>query len=383
MKRWMILCLVPLILGNSAAQAVGSSPTTRIVYVAEKVFSNEGKGQIYLLNPDDGTTRLLADAGQAGVLYFKNLNWSGEQFVFDDPGGLYLLDMEGHVQRLLSAKSEHVHFISPSAGSEIRPAERTPAWSPDGRWIALVLGSGDFETLNVFRLYLLDTSLPGEQTQDDLRFVAEVEYPWWDAVNPTASFAWSPDSQKLAFLAPTQDTVDLKVLDIVTGATITIASRGLYDGTQGPAWSPDGAWLAFYSDNAGSSAWGNIFRIHSEGGDLQPLLPEDRVPYVPTWSPDGQWIAMLEYSGDNTYLDRMKADGSALQRLTTALPGSLMAWSPDGEWIAYIGPRCGFDEAGNSKECLYRIQADGTGIPQLLVQAESFSQNSLLWISEK
>jgi WD40-like Beta Propeller Repeat len=56
-----------------------------------------------------------------------------------------------------------------------------------------------------------------------------------------------------------------------------------------PAWSPDGAWIAFATPDG-------IARIPSEGGPAEVLVPasgvnSDRLPTQPAWSPDGRYLA--------------------------------------------------------------------------------------------
>ena len=52
-----------------------------------------------------------------------------------------------------------------------------------------------------------------------------------------------------------------------------------------PRWSPDGNWLAFFSDRGGPA---DVWKIHVDGSDLTQLT--DFTGGVPVWSPDGQRI---------------------------------------------------------------------------------------------
>jgi len=108
-------------------------------------------------------------------------------------------------------------------------AERDPAWSPDGKWIAYFSDeSGEYA------LHLKDQSGLGEVKKINLG-------------NPPSFFyspAWSPDSKKIAF---TDKRLNLWYVDIEKGSP-TKVTTDLYDawGVQlDPQWSPDSKWLTY------------------------------------------------------------------------------------------------------------------------------------------
>jgi Tol biopolymer transport system component len=51
---------------------------------------------------------------------------------------------------------------------------------------------------------------------------------------------------------------------------------------RGPTWSPDGGWLAFYSDRDGD--W-DIYVMASDGSDVVKLTGERSNDQVPAWRP--------------------------------------------------------------------------------------------------
>jgi eukaryotic-like serine/threonine-protein kinase len=97
-------------------------------------------------------------------------------------------------------------------------------------------------------------------------------------------------------------------------------------------WSPDGKWIA-YSD------WHNIYRISSDGGAPEPLLPGGDNEVSPSWSRDGKSVFFNYYP----FPDH---PDSAIQIIdlsthhVTGMPSSrgyyFPSWSPDGKYLVAI-----------------------------------------------
>lgn len=96
-----------------------------------------------------------------------------------------------------------------------------------------------------------------------------------------------------------------------------------------PAWSPDGAKIAFGSGRSGSS---DVYVMNADGTGTTQLTSGKDNDTHPTWSPDGNRIAFVR-AGD-IYV--MKADGSDLRRISDIdAEEADPAWSPDGSLLAY------------------------------------------------
>lgn len=108
-------------------------------------------------------------------------------------------------------------------------AERYPAWSPDGKWIAYFSDeSGEYE------LHLREQSGLGELKKISLGQPPSYFY----------SPVWSPDSKKIAYH---DKRLNLWYVDIEKGAPVKV-DTDLYDKpfrTLDPAWSPDSRWIAY------------------------------------------------------------------------------------------------------------------------------------------
>ena len=148
----------------------------------------------------------------------------------------------------------------------------SPAWSPDGQYLAYV----SFETKHSgVYVQLVRT---GERRQVSAR------------AGVNGAPAWSPDGRKLALtLGGGAGNPDIYILDLNTQDLIRITDDPAID-TE-PAWAPDGRSLYFTSDRAGSP---QIYQIAA-----QPGAHPRRITFTGTYnarprvSPDGTQLAMV------------------------------------------------------------------------------------------
>jgi tricorn protease len=104
-----------------------------------------------------------------------------------------------------------------------------------------------------------------------------------------------------------------------------------------PAWSPDGKWIAYFSDESGEyalhlaeqSGFGSIKKISL--GDPPSFF------YTPVWSPDSKKILYTDKRLNLWYVDvdkgaPVKIVSDRFEDPTSALTGT---WSPDSKWITY------------------------------------------------
>jgi len=104
-----------------------------------------------------------------------------------------------------------------------------------------------------------------------------------------------------------------------------------------PAWSPDGKWIASFSDAPGEYAL--FLRDQSGLGEIKKIdLGETHSYYYsPVWSPDSKKIAYTDKSLNLWYIDIEKGVKSKAD--TNTFDGSERdmnpRWSPDSRWIVY------------------------------------------------
>jgi Tol biopolymer transport system component/DNA-binding winged helix-turn-helix (wHTH) protein len=105
-------------------------------------------------------------------------------------------------------------------------------------------------------------------------------------------------------------------------------------------WSPDGSRLAIMARQPGK-AW-QIYLVAADGGDVQPVLKEQRNAADPSWSADGE---SLVYGRVNDALGKENSERTLhIVNLKTGqidqIPGSnglfSPRWSPDGRYIAAL-----------------------------------------------
>jgi Tol biopolymer transport system component len=127
-----------------------------------------------------------------------------------------------------------------------------------------------------------------------------------------------------------------------------LASFGLSSDAQlrlrGPAWSPDGQQLVwFVQDDSQPGGSNSIGLFDLQARTVQFLHPHrpgggGAASPVPAWSHDGQWLAFhtQEPNANNTGLWVMRIDGRQEEEynLDTGYKMARPVWSPDGRWLA-------------------------------------------------
>lgn len=139
-----------------------------------------------------------------------------------------------------------------------------------------------------------------------------------------SQICWSSRKDRLALSASKTDseggakTSGLWVFRIDTGEVVRVLAQGIIDC---PAWSPDGAKLAYYANGAV-----NIYDTNTKNS--RRLADGDS----PTWSPDGKWIAVKKGKA-YWLLDPETGAGKVLFTRNNAF--TPLWWSPDSQYVVY------------------------------------------------
>ncbi|MFN2453720.1 MAG: PDZ domain-containing protein [Pyrinomonadaceae bacterium] len=104
-----------------------------------------------------------------------------------------------------------------------------------------------------------------------------------------------------------------------------------------PAWSPDGKWIAYFSDEAGEYAL--HLRDQTGRGDVRKinLGSAPSFYYSPTWSPDSKRIAYTDKRLNLWYVDLQRGAPVRVDANAYDNPFSVIDpnWSPDSRWLVY------------------------------------------------
>ena len=105
-----------------------------------------------------------------------------------------------------------------------------------------------------------------------------------------------------------------------------------------PAWSPDGKWIAYWSDASGEyELW--IDQPDKEGAAKKLTNYGPGYRYALCWSPDSKKIAFIDKAMKIKIYDIAKNEtidvDHALRWSDGNLSGFSCSWSPDSRWLAY------------------------------------------------
>jgi TolB protein len=151
-------------------------------------------------------------------------------------------------------------------------------------------------------------------------------------------FAVAPDGERIAYsLVNEARGADLWLMER-DGANPRLLVQCDADLCTVPAWSPDGARLAFSREPAGLTPGTpngppRVWTVTLATGEAGPAYQDSQVlGYGPTWSPDGRRLAFFDGSNSSIRLLDLQTQQEML--IQTRM-GTVGAWSPDGRQMVY------------------------------------------------
>jgi len=165
-----------------------------------------------------------------------------------------------------------------------------------------------------------------------------------DASKIINSFTISPDGKRLGFDA----RGDIFTVPVTSGVTKDLTlSSGVHD--RDVAWSPDGKYFSFISDQTGED---EIYIINQDGSEPAAQITKnaDTYKYFPVWSPDSKKLLWSDKMLRLQYVDIESKEVTVVAE-TREFEYNDYVWSPDNKWIAYTQPA----QRGESKIFLYEV----------------------------
>jgi Tol biopolymer transport system component len=342
--------------------------------------------------PDGSRIAFVRD----GDIYVVNIDGTGETRLTEAAGAVTPVWAPGHLIAFVSTRdgNEEIYTVAPD-GSVLTnltanpAADIWPAWSPDGTRLAFASSRRPDGMLQIHVMQADGSSVTpiGDRygvkplwSVDGSRIAHVSDGDYWimnlDGTGLTRitseggagqlDVSWSPDGTRLA-VTSISGSSGIYIVS-ADGSTRTLLARSGWQ----PAWSPNGAQIAFVSIR---DAWDEVYvigidgtgetRLTTGGGTGVAVAPTQLYAATPTWSPDGRQIAFGSNRDGSDEVYVINVDGSGLTQLTTD-GGSMPLWSPNGRWIAFL--RHG---------AIWVMRADGSG--QVSVMGDLGFDGPPLW----
>jgi Tol biopolymer transport system component len=296
--------------------ALGGTPRRLILNAADPAWSRDGRSlayvndltrTIWVSDPAGQSARQVTTPGSSEYPVEPRFSPDGRELAFVTRGGgprgeLNVIDLgSGEIRRLTRDAA----------------LAQCPAWSPDGRHLYFASSRGG--AMNIWKI-----GARGGEAEP-------VTAGQGDDVQPDVS----ADGSRIVF-ATYRERLGFARLDLAARPgpdnprqlSIDLARNQI-----GPAYSPDGAHLAYFSNFKGVEREG-IWMAGADGSDPTPLVRDARVNIFPKWSPDGNHLIYMSYDGGGTEYRRVAISGGTPQ---TLLANAAWDWNfdvgPDGRLL--------------------------------------------------
>lgn len=280
-----------------------SLDSNSIVY-ADRPSADESSG-IFTVDLADPNPRRLTTAPNQMDDLNPSVSHDGKQVVFLrqtswTTGDIYIVPFSGGEPTRLTFRNAEV----------VRPI-----WTSDDKKILFVITKGGMGNNNLY-------SVPvSGGTPEILPF----------SNGDIAEAALSPRGEKLVYTKPGFDPNIWKISipDSMHGPEKLIASTQT---DVGPAFSPDGSKIVFWSDRDGIAAlW-----ICNADGSNPTRLWELHQGGSPRWSPNGRQIAFDSRPTGRSHIYLISPEGGTPAQFTPdEIDGMVPSWSSDGNWIYF------------------------------------------------
>jgi dipeptidyl aminopeptidase/acylaminoacyl peptidase len=286
------------------------------------------------------------------------------------PDGKWIAYVVGSVDVEKDKRDTDVWMVSWDGKDHIqltssKDSESRPRWSPDGKYLAFIASRGDEdEKKKGDQVWLLNRTGGEAQKLTDLK-------------GGVSDYDWAPDSTRLALVAgdpnPADDPEKMEGWKRKTKPPIVIDRYHFKQDITG--------YLNHYRDH--------VYVFDVNGKKAEQITSGDFDDSNPAWSPDGTQVAFVSARGPNAerlhdsniYIVDAKP-GATPRALTTynGEDGGRPTWSPDGKWVAYLQSEeakwFAYDQAKLA------VIAAGGGTPKLLTEGLDRAVSSPEWSAD-
>ncbi len=347
---FLIICIQPIGTGEewirsvSAGGSIGPagfpswSPDGN--YIAFVTEQEDGRKDIWVMENDgQNPIKLTEDFDRVDPFF----SWSPDssQIVLggrssgDPKNNIWLINRDGTEPFNLSAQITMEGYLW----------HMSPAWSPDGRYVAFESATEERTDIIVIEM----EAFTSDNVTEEIGTVND-------------QFSWSPDSQHIVvrtqtlISAETQTWAQPEIFVVnVDGTSPTKITHSLQKAMdeilgrvsalqfihEGMAWSPTGEFIAFSVQYLTGA---DIFLIDSTGSDIVDLTQASPLDDLfPVWSPDGSSIAFVGFYRGKSDIWVMGVDEFYVKNLTySGRTRNLQPdWSPTGDKIVFQSDQAG------------------------------------------
>ncbi len=306
-------------------------------YGANAAVDRTGTWVAYTPNQRDGRTWKRYRGGMASDIWLVNLETGESRQVTDWEGtdtmpmwhgeDLYYLSDAGEEHRLNLWKYD---VDGKSHEQLTRFGEydiKWPAIGPDEQ------ANARFVFQNGADLYVHDT---GDQSTRRVEIdvpgaTASLRPGMVDASTFMENLSVSPSGKRVAVEA----RGDVWTLPAKNGSPRNLTRTSGF-AERSPSWSPDGKWIAYFSDEPGEY---ELFVRQSDGRDEPRRLTDDMGPFknVIWWSPDSTYLIYADKTGEAHRVDIESGERTSIARNERGLFPEPV-FSQDGRWITWSMP---------------------------------------------